>query len=77
VEFMSAAELFNCPNCNSQYKLVRVEADPAASYRQIECLTAAGLLTTAKGSSFSNTSLLTIHEGKSDRRAANRVLRRN
>ena len=34
---MSAAELFRCPNCNSQYKLIRVEADPAATYGQIEC----------------------------------------
>ena len=25
----SEAELFKCPNCGSQYKLVRVEADPA------------------------------------------------
>jgi transcription elongation factor Elf1 len=33
----SHAELFNCPNCNVQYKLVRAEADHAASYGQIEC----------------------------------------
>jgi hypothetical protein len=33
----SHAELFNCPNCNAQYKLVRAEADHAASYSQIEC----------------------------------------
>jgi len=42
---------------------------------RLSALTAAGLLRTAKGSSFSNTSLLIIREGKSDRRAANRVLR--
>jgi hypothetical protein len=40
---------------------------------RLSALTAAGLLRTAKGSSFSNTSLLIIREGKSDRRAANRV----
>jgi hypothetical protein len=27
----SHAELFNCPNCKAQYKLVRAEANPAAS----------------------------------------------
>jgi predicted RNA-binding Zn-ribbon protein involved in translation (DUF1610 family) len=37
VGFKSEAELFKCPNCGSQYKLVRVEADPAATYGQIEC----------------------------------------
>jgi DNA-directed RNA polymerase subunit RPC12/RpoP len=49
VEFMSAAELFKCPNCNSQYKLVRVEADPAASYRQIECPHCGGPLNNREG----------------------------
>ena len=43
---------------------------------RLSALTAAGLLRTAKASSFSNTSLLIIREGKSDRRAAKRVLRR-
>jgi hypothetical protein len=41
---------------------------------RLSALAVAGLLTAAKGSSFSNTSLLIIREGKSDRRAANRVL---
>jgi hypothetical protein len=40
----------------------------------LSALTVAGLLRTAKGSSFSNTSLLIIREGKSDRRAVNRML---
>ena len=37
VDFMSAAELFKCPNCSSQYKLVRVEAEPDPSQGRIEC----------------------------------------
>jgi len=40
----SQGELFNCPNCNSQYKLARVEADPAASYGKIECYHCGGPL---------------------------------
>ena len=30
---------FNCPNCDAQYKLIRVEADSVTADRQIECLT--------------------------------------
>jgi hypothetical protein len=41
---------------------------------RLNALTVVGLLRAAKGSSFSNTFLLIIREGKSDRRAANRVL---
>jgi hypothetical protein len=41
---------------------------------RLSALTVAGLLRTAKGSSFSNTSLLIIREGKSDRRAVNGML---
>ena len=41
---------------------------------RLSALAAAGLLRAAKGSSFSNISLLIIREGKSDRRAVNRVL---
>jgi predicted RNA-binding Zn-ribbon protein involved in translation (DUF1610 family) len=45
----SAAELFKCPNCGSQYKLVRVEADPAALYGQIECAHCGGPLENREG----------------------------
>ena len=31
-----AAELFKCPKCGSQYKLVRVEAEPDPSHGRIE-----------------------------------------
>jgi hypothetical protein len=41
---------------------------------RLSALTVAGLLRAAKGSSLSNISLLIIREGKSDRRAVNRVL---
>jgi hypothetical protein len=41
---------------------------------RLNALTVAGLLRAAKRSSFSNISLLIIREGKSDRRAVNRVL---
>jgi DNA-directed RNA polymerase subunit RPC12/RpoP len=30
---------FNCPNCDAQYKLIRIEADSVTADRQIECLT--------------------------------------
>jgi hypothetical protein len=40
---------------------------------RLSALTVAGLLTAAKASSFPNTSLLIIREGKSDRRVANRL----
>jgi hypothetical protein len=40
----SHAELFNCPNCNAQYKLVRVEADHVGLYGQIECYDCGGPL---------------------------------
>jgi hypothetical protein len=39
---------------------------------RLSALIVVGLLRAAKGSSFSNISLLIIHEGKSGRRAANR-----
>jgi hypothetical protein len=42
VGFKSEAELL-------QYKLVRVEADPAASYGQIECPHCGGLLNSREG----------------------------
>jgi predicted RNA-binding Zn-ribbon protein involved in translation (DUF1610 family) len=45
----SAAELFKCPNCGSQYKRVRVEADPAASHGQIECPHCGGPLKSREG----------------------------
>jgi hypothetical protein len=45
----SHAELFTCPNCNAQYKLVRAEADPAATYRQIECYHCGGPLNGREG----------------------------
>jgi hypothetical protein len=41
---------------------------------RLSAVTVAGLLRTAKGSLFSNTSLLIVREGKSGRRAANRSL---
>jgi hypothetical protein len=40
----SHAELFGCPNCNSQYKLVRVEAEPEPSHGRIECYHCGGPL---------------------------------
>jgi hypothetical protein len=45
----SQAELFNCPNCNSQYKLVRAEADHVASYGPIECYHCGGPLNGREG----------------------------
>jgi len=33
----SHAEAFNCPNCNSHYKLVRAEADPKSPEGQVAC----------------------------------------
>jgi ssDNA-binding Zn-finger/Zn-ribbon topoisomerase 1 len=49
VEFTSDVELFNCPNCGSQYKLVRVEADPTASYCRVECPHCGGPLSNREG----------------------------
>ena len=34
--FKSEAELFKCPKCGSQYKLVRVEAEPDPSHGRID-----------------------------------------
>jgi hypothetical protein len=45
----SHAEVFNCPNCNARYKLVRAEADHAASYGQIECYHCGGPLNGREG----------------------------
>jgi hypothetical protein len=45
----SYAELFNCPSCNSQYKLVRAEADHTGSYGQIECYHCGGPLKGREG----------------------------
>jgi DNA-directed RNA polymerase subunit RPC12/RpoP len=70
----SEGELLKCPNCGSQYKLVRVEAEPAASYGQIECPHCGGPLKSREGKFILKYSLLIIREGKSDRRAVNRVL---
>jgi transcription elongation factor Elf1 len=42
-------ELFNCPACGSQYKVVRVEADPTASYGRIECRRCGGPLNSREG----------------------------
>jgi transcription elongation factor Elf1 len=33
----SQAEAFDCPNCNSRYKLVRAEADPESPDGQVAC----------------------------------------
>jgi len=33
----SHAEPYRCPTCDGQYKLVRAEAGPDSSNRQIEC----------------------------------------
>ena len=33
----SHAEAFNCPNCNSRYKLVRAEADPESLEGHVAC----------------------------------------
>jgi hypothetical protein len=51
---------------------VRCSPKATVSHHRLSALTVVGLLRAAKGSSFSNISLLIIHEGKSGRRAANR-----
>ena len=47
--FKSEAELFKCPNCGSQYKLVRVEAEPDPSHGRIECHHCGGPLNGREG----------------------------
>jgi DNA-directed RNA polymerase subunit RPC12/RpoP len=74
VEFMSAAELFKCPNCNSQYKLVRVEADPAATYGQIECPHCGGPLNGREGRFILKYFLIDRRGGNSSQRVSNRSL---
>jgi hypothetical protein len=44
-----AAELFKCPNCGSQYKLVRVEAEPDPSHGRMECRHCGGPLNGREG----------------------------
>jgi predicted Zn finger-like uncharacterized protein len=45
----SRAELFNCPNCNAQYRLVRAEAGPESSNGRIECRHCGGPLNGREG----------------------------
>jgi hypothetical protein len=42
-------ELFNCPNCNAKYKLVRAEAGPESSKGRIECYHCGGPLNGREG----------------------------
>jgi len=42
-------ELVKCPNCGSQYKVVRVGAEPGASYGGIECRRCGGPLNSREG----------------------------
>jgi len=41
---MAAPQLFNCPNCGAEYKLVRVEADPTTKIRELTCVKCGGPL---------------------------------
>jgi predicted RNA-binding Zn-ribbon protein involved in translation (DUF1610 family) len=45
----SEAELVKCPNCGSQYKLVRVEAERDPSHGRIECRRCGGPLSGREG----------------------------
>jgi predicted Zn finger-like uncharacterized protein len=42
-------ELFNCPNCGAQYRVIRVEADSSATYGRIECRHCGGPLDSGEG----------------------------
>jgi hypothetical protein len=45
----SQAELFNCPNCDAQYRLVRAEAGPESLNGRIECYHRGGPLKGREG----------------------------
>jgi transcription elongation factor Elf1 len=40
----SQPELFNCPNCGAEYKVVRVEAPVGDTFHEITCNTCGGRL---------------------------------
>jgi predicted RNA-binding Zn-ribbon protein involved in translation (DUF1610 family) len=51
---MSAAEAprvtrFNCPNCDAKYDLVRTEAEPVTTDRELVCLSCGGPLRSREG----------------------------
>ena len=48
-ESQRESQLFNCPNCNSQYKLVRAEADHQSRDGPIECYHCGGPLNGREG----------------------------
>jgi hypothetical protein len=45
----SESEVVNCPNCDTQYRLVRAEAGPESSRGRIECRKRGGPLNGREG----------------------------
>lgn len=43
------ASPFNCPNCEAQYQVVKVEAPPVMGERQLTCLSCVGPLNARDG----------------------------
>jgi hypothetical protein len=46
---MVDASLFNCPNCNGLYQVVKVEAPPLLNEDQLTCLSCGGPLNALEG----------------------------
>jgi predicted RNA-binding Zn-ribbon protein involved in translation (DUF1610 family) len=46
---MVDASLFNCPNCNGLYHIVKVEAPPVMNEDQLTCLSCGGPLNGREG----------------------------
>jgi hypothetical protein len=45
----SRVSRFQCPNCDASYMVVRVEAEPAKLYRDLECRSCGGPLDARNG----------------------------
>jgi predicted Zn finger-like uncharacterized protein len=45
----TAKLLFNCPNCNALYHIVKVEAGPETGSREVVCRTCGGPLPAREG----------------------------
>src|SRR6516165_3836466 len=54
---MVDAPMFNCPNCNGLYHVVKVEAPPIMNEAQLTCLSCGGPLNARRGALHSNTFL--------------------
>jgi predicted RNA-binding Zn-ribbon protein involved in translation (DUF1610 family) len=70
------ASPFNCPNCKALYQLVKVEAPPVMSERQLTCLSCGGPLHAREGR-FVLKYFFTDRSGKAIRLSSRRLARKH